>query len=137
MGRGMLDTGFDRAQTLIFPGVKADGTPNDIQITASDVTFNNLYFFGDEGRIYDGSTVRLQEVSLAYQIPSKILKKSPFKGVSVAFTGNNLWYRALAFPKDLNFDTDMLGTGVGNAQGFDYLIGPSTRRLGGTLKLSF
>jgi TonB-linked SusC/RagA family outer membrane protein len=137
MGRGMLDTGFDRAQTLIFPGVKADGTPNDIQITASDVTFNNLYFFGDEGRIYDGSTIRLQEVSLAYQIPSKILKKSPFKGVSVAFTGNNLWYRALAFPKDLNFDTDMLGTGVGNAQGFDYLIGPSTRRLGGTLKLSF
>ena len=137
MGRGMIDTGFDRAQTLIFPGVKADGTPNDIQITAADVTFNNLYFFGDEGRIFDGSTIRLQEASLAYQIPSKILKKSPFKGMSLAFTGNNLWYRALAFPKDINFDTDNLGLGVGNAFGFDYLVGPSARRLGGTLKLTF
>lgn len=137
MGRGMIDTGFDRAQTLIFPGVKADGTPNDIQITASDVTFNNLYFFGDEGRVFDGSTVRLQEVSLSYSIPKKVLAKLPFKGASVSLTGNNLWYRALYMPKDLNFDTDNLGLGVGNGLGFEFLTGPSSRRMGGTLKLNF
>ena len=44
MGRGLtedtgLSNGYDRAQTFIFPGVKADGTPNDIQVTAADVGF--------------------------------------------------------------------------------------------------
>lgn len=142
LGRGLtvdnsLEEGYDRAQTYIFPGVKADGTPNDIQVTASDVGFNNVYFFGDEGRIFDASTIRLQEASVSYQLPKKLVSKLPFKGVSLAFTGNNLWYKALYIPKGLNFDTDNLGLGVGNGLGFEFLTGPSARRVGGTLKLTF
>ncbi len=142
MGRGLtydtgLEKGYDRAQTFIFPGVKADGTPNDIQVTAADVGFNNLYFFGDEGRIYDGSTIRLQEMSVAYQLPKTLFSKIGIKGASVALTGNNLWYKALYFPPGLNFDTDNLGLGVGNGLGFEFLTGPSARRVGGTLKLTF
>ncbi|AEI47693.1 SusC/RagA family TonB-linked outer membrane protein [Runella slithyformis] len=142
LGRGLtydtgLANGYDRAQTFIFPGVKADGTPNDIQVTASDVGFNNIYFFGDEGRIFDGSTIRLQEVSLGYQLPKKLFTKLPIKGASFQFTGNNLWYKALNFPPGLNFDTDNLGLGVGNGLGFEFLTGPSARRLGVTLKLTF
>lgn len=142
MGRGLtedtgLSNGYDRAQTFLFPGVKADGTPNDIQVTASDVGFNNLYFFGDEGRIYDASTIRLQEVSLTYSLPQKLISKTPFKGISLAISGSNLWYKALYFPEGLNFDTDNLGLGVGNGLGFEFLTGPSSRRIGGTLKLNF
>ncbi len=142
LGRGLtedtgLSNGYDRAQTFIFPGVKADGTPNTTQITASDVGFNNIYFFGDEGRIFDGSTIRLQELSVSYSIPKSMLKKLPFKGISLAFSGNNLWYKALNFPPGLNFDTDNLGLGVGNGMGFEFLTGPSSRRVGGTIKLSF
>ncbi|WP_421796065.1 SusC/RagA family TonB-linked outer membrane protein [Haliscomenobacter sp.] len=142
MGRGLtedtgLSVGYDRAQTFLFPGVKADGTPNDIQNTAAGVAFNNLYFFGDEGRIYDGSTIRLQEVSLTYSLPQKMLAKTPFKTLSLAVSGTNLWYKALHFPPGLNFDTDNLGLGVGNGLGFEFLTGPSARRIGGTLKLTF
>jgi len=141
MGRGLPEdlskANYDRAQTFIFPGVKADGTPNDIQVTASDVGFNNLYFFGDEGRIYDGSTIRLQEVSISYSLPKNLISKTPFKGIMLQLIGNNLWYRALNMPRSLNFDTDNLGLGVGNGLGFEFLTGPSTRRLGGTLKLTF
>lgn len=142
LGRGLtkdlgLEGGYDRAQTFIYPGVKADGTPNDIQVTASDINFNSYYFFGDEGRIYDASTIRLQEASLSYQIPKTILSKLHIKGASIAFTGNNLWYRAIHFQKYLNFDTDNLGLGVGNGLGFEFLTGPSSRRIGGTLKLTF
>lgn len=142
LGRGLTiesgsETGYDRAQTYIFPGVKADGSPNDIQITASDINFNNVYFFGDEGRIYDGSTVRLQEVSLSYSLPKNLLSKFGIKGASLTFSGNNLWYKALHIPKGLNLDTDNLGLGVGNGLGFEFLTGPSSRRLGGTLKLTF
>jgi len=142
MGRGLskdtgLEVGYDRAQTFIFPGVKADGTPNTTQVTASDVGFNVVYFFGDEGRIFDATTIRLQELSLAYQLPKNLLSKIGIKGASVALTGNNLWYKAPNFPKYLNFDTDNLGLGVGNGLGFEFLTGPSARRIGGTLKLSF
>lgn len=142
MGRGLtedtgLSKGYDRAQTFIFPGVKADGTPNDIQVTASDVGFNNLYFFGDQARVYDASTIRLQEVSLTYSLPQKLISKTPFKGISLAISGSNLWYKALYFPEGLNFDTDNLGLGVGNGLGFEFLTGPSSRRIGGTLKLNF
>ncbi|MFN3851646.1 MAG: SusC/RagA family TonB-linked outer membrane protein [Spirosomataceae bacterium] len=142
LGRGLtydtgLSNGYDRAQTFIFPGVKADGQPNDIQVTASDVGFNNVYFFGDEGRIFDGSTIRLQEVALSYSLPKSLFGKLPFKGASLTLSGNNLWYKALHIPPGLNFDTDNLGLGVGNGLGFEFLTGPSPRRLGGTLKLTF
>jgi hypothetical protein len=40
-------------------------------------------------------------------------------------------------PKFVNFDTDVLSTGVGNGLGFDYLTGPSARRFGATLNLTF
>lgn len=144
LGRGLVNTangnqaGIDRAQTIVLPGVKnSDGTPNDIQITASDFYFNNYYFFGDEGRMFDGSTIRLQEVSLSYQLPKPMLNKIGVKGASLTLFGNNLWYRALYFPKDLNFDTDNLGLGVGTGMGFEFLTGPSAKRLGGTLKITF
>ena len=142
MGRGLtydtgLENGYDRAQTYLYPGVKADGTPNNIQVTASDVGFNTKYFFTDEGRIYDASTIRLQEVALSYQLPKSLLSKAKIKGASISLSGNNLWYKALHFPPGLNFDTDNLGLGVGNGFGFEFLTGPSSRRLGATLKLNF
>ena len=142
LGRGLtvdsgVEAGYDRAQTLIYPGVKTDGTPNNIQVTTSDVNFSNYYFFGDEGRIFNATTIRLQEVSLSYQLPSSLLKKMKIKGISIGVTGNNLWYKAPYFPAGLNFDTDNLGLGVGNGLGFEFLTGPSSKRIGGTLKLTF
>ncbi|MDZ7900053.1 MAG: SusC/RagA family TonB-linked outer membrane protein [Arcicella sp.] len=142
LGRGLTiesgqESGYDRAQTFIFPGVKADGTPNNIQVTGSDVNFNNVYFFGDEGRIFDASTVRLQEVSLTYALPKNLISKLGMKGASLTFSGNNLWYKALNIPTGVNLDTDNLGLGVGNGLGFELLTGPSSRRIGGTLKITF
>lgn len=139
LGRGVVeDTDFDRDNTYILPGVKQDGQPNDIQITASDVGFNVLYFGGmDEFRVWDGSTIRLREASLSYNIPAKVLQKTFFKGATLILNGSNLWFKALYFPPSINFDTDVLSLGVGNGFGFDYLTGPSSRRLGGTIKLTF
>jgi TonB dependent receptor len=143
MGRGLtedtgLAAGYDRAQTFIFPGVKnSDGSVNDIQLTASDVGFNNKYFFGNQGSMFDGTTWRVQEVSISYNIPKGVVKKTPFKGASFQLSGNNLWYRAPNIPQGINLDTDNLGLGVGNGLGFEFLTGPSARRIGGTLKLTF
>ena len=127
---------LDRALTLILPGVKEDGTKNNIQVTAANYFFDN-YFFTDEAITFDGSTVRLREASLSYNMPKNILGNSPFKAISFTLTGSNLWFRALNMPRGVNFDTDVLSTGVGNGLGFDYLTGPSARRIGGTISLTF
>ncbi|TAE98123.1 MAG: TonB-dependent receptor, partial [Runella slithyformis] len=138
LGRGLTkDTDFNRDNTFILPGVKQDGTPNDIQITASDTHFNNYYFFGDEGRMFDGSTVRIREISLSYSVPKKFLAKMPFKALSFSLQGNNIWYRAINIPKYVMLDTDNLGLGVGNGMGFEFLTGPASRRWGGTLRFTF
>lgn len=138
LARGVTkDPVVDREHTFILPGVKQDGTPNDIQVTAANYFFNQYHTGADESNVFDGSTVRLRELSLGYDIPSSIVSKTPFKRASVALSGTNLWFRALNFPPNMNFDPDVLGTGVGNGLGFDFVTGPSSRRLGGTVTLTF
>jgi TonB-linked SusC/RagA family outer membrane protein len=146
LARGLTkDTDFDRSLSLILPGViqtgtDVDGNPiyseNTTQINAAEYFFGN-YFFSDEAFIFDGTTVRLRELSLAYQIPKNILSVTPFKSASISLTGSNLWFRAVNFPKYVNFDTDVLSLGVGNGLGFDFMTGPSARRFGATLRLTF
>ena len=138
LGRGISsDTSFDRQQTFILPGVTTSGTPNTTQITATRAYFNNLGFGGVDLNVFDGSTLRLREVSLAFRIPTKLLDKTPFGSLSITASGQNLWYRAFNFPKGANFDTNVAGTGVGNGLGLDFLNGPSSKRYGLSVKATF
>ncbi|MFD2589068.1 SusC/RagA family TonB-linked outer membrane protein [Croceitalea marina] len=138
LSRGLTtDTTFDRTQTYILPGVTQDGAPNDIQIAATDVGFVNSGFFIDEQAIYDATTIRLREVAIGYSLPSKLLEKTPFGKVSIQVIGQNMWFKALNFPDGLNFDPEVTSLGVGNGQGFDYLTGPTAKRYGFSLNLSF
>ena len=138
LARGVTkDPVVDRELTFIMPGVKEDGAPNDIQITASDYFFAGYQGATDEPNVFDGSMIRLRELSLGYQIPSNLMSKTPFKRASIALSGTNLWFLALNFPPNMNYDVDVLGTGVGNGLGFDFVTGPSSRRFGGTVTLTF
>jgi TonB-linked SusC/RagA family outer membrane protein len=138
LARGVTkDPVVDREFSFILPGVKRDGTPNDIQITASNYFFDGYHVGADESNVFDGSAVKLRELSFGYDLPSSLLSKTPFKRASIALSGTNLWFRALNFPPNMNYDVDVLGTGVGNGQGFDFVTGPSSRRFGGTLTLAF
>ncbi|MDX1543591.1 MAG: SusC/RagA family TonB-linked outer membrane protein [Christiangramia sp.] len=136
-GRGVVEVPVDREDTFVLPGVLQDGSPNNIQITATDVYFNNKGFGPNELQIYDGSTLRLAELSLGYNFPKRLLEQTPFGSFSVTLTGTNLWYRSFNFPEAVNFDTNTLSTGVGNGQGIDYITGPSARRMGFSVKASF
>jgi TonB-linked SusC/RagA family outer membrane protein len=141
LGRGVTkDTEFDRSQSVILPGVKADGTPNDIQISATQAYFNNTVAGGgggDEAGVYDGTRYRLREASLVFQLPASALRRTPFGQASFSITGSNLWYLAPAFPKYVNFDPETSGLGVGNGQGLEFFTGPSSKRFGATLRLTF
>ncbi len=138
LARGVTkDPVADREMTFIMPGVKEDGTPNDIQISASDYFFSGYQGRTDEPNVFDGSMIRLRELSLGYELPSTLIAKTPFKRASIAVSGSNLWFKALNFPPNMNYDVDVLGTGVGNGLGFDFVTGPSSRRFGGTVTLAF
>jgi TonB-linked SusC/RagA family outer membrane protein len=137
LARGITkDTDFDRDQTIILPGVLQDATPNNIQTSIGTAFFNNIGFGPNEFSIYDGTTVRLREVSLGYVLPASILSKTPFRSASISLLGQNLWYKAVNFPKYINFDTDVLSTGVGNGLGLEFLTGPTSRRYGVSLRIT-
>ena len=140
VGRGLTkDTDFDRFLPLILPGVKADGTPNDVQVSASYAYFNVLSgFFGMQDLIvYDATQIRLREASLSYAVPTAKLSKTPFGALSVTFSGQNLFYNAPNFPKYVNFDPETSSLGVSNVRGLEYLSGPTSRRYGVSVRVSF
>jgi len=138
LGRGIAEaTGFDRFVPVIARGVKSDGSPNDIQITSTDQYWRNGGVFNAELRVYDATHIRLREISLTVAFPSNWLAKTPFGSASLTFSGQNLWFRAFNFPEGMNFDPEVSSTGVGNGRGFEFMSGPSARRYGGTLNLTF
>ncbi len=139
VGRGVVDADnpLDREQTYVLPGVQADGSPNTVQLSTTRIYFNNLGFGANEFSIYDGTTLRLAEVSLGYTFTDKMLQSTPFGSLSIKLSGSNLWYKAFNFPDDVRFDTNSLSTGVGNGQGIDFISGPSARRYGFTVSATF
>ena len=139
LSRGLTkDTDFDRDLPYILPGVKQDGTPNDIQITATGAFFRNKLQGPDEFGVWDATVIRLREMSLSYALPESVLRKTPFGGISFTLSGQNLWYSAPNFPKYSNFDPETTSLGVsGVSRGFELLTGPSSRRMGASLRVTF
>jgi TonB-linked SusC/RagA family outer membrane protein len=136
LGRGLIVT--DRKNTFILPGVLAStGEPNNLQINNSTYYFSNVLFGPKELQVYDGSVIRLQEVSFGYRFPEKLLEKTPFGSLTLTASGFNLWYDAYNTPDRANFDPNVAGVGVGNGRGFDYINGPSSKRFGLSVKASF
>ncbi len=137
LGRGLTTDTLDRLNTFVLPGVGPDGQPNTTQINNSTFYFSNVLFGPDEVGIWDGSVVRLQEVSLGYSLPSSWLDRTPFGSLTFTLSGFNLFYEAINIPEGTNFDPNVAGIGVGNSRGFDFLNGPSSRRYGLSVKASF
>ncbi|MFT5890481.1 MAG: TonB-linked SusC/RagA family outer membrane protein [Dokdonia sp.] len=141
LGRGLIVETEDRENTFILPGVNVDAagnsTPNQTQINNSQYYFSNILFGPSELQVYDGSVLRLQEISFGYNVPKKYLEKTPFGSFSITASGFNLWYDAYNTPDGANFDPNVAGVGVGNGRGFDFLNGPSSKRYGVSVKASF
>ena len=93
------DTDFDRMQTFVMPGVDAEGNPNEIQISATDLGFDNLGSQAPaEVNVIDGTTVRLREISLSWSMPKSWLTKTPFGRIDLSLFGQNLWFNSVNFP---------------------------------------
>jgi len=152
LSRGVTRDTENREYQIVSPGVlgnvatlqpllDANGNtiPNNVAISYEDYFFNNGLGPGgvNEGSVFDATVFRLREISLAYQFPKNLLKKTPFGSGSISVSGRNLWYYAPNFPKYSNFDPEVSSLGVGNSQGYDNLAVPTTKRFGINLRFSF
>ena len=151
--RGQLKISEDREALRVVPGVL--GSPqtfqpildennnkitNTVPISAFDSHFTNGWgaYGQDEVNIYDGTVIRLRELSLGYQIPKSILAKTPFGSATVSVSGRNLWFNAPNVLDGLNLDPEVVAESVdSNVQGFEYGAAPTTRRYGVNLTLTF
>ncbi|WP_046244488.1 SusC/RagA family TonB-linked outer membrane protein, partial [Hymenobacter terrenus] len=120
---------------VILPGVKADGTPNDIRTSNTNFGLYGYSRNPDAAFVYDASFVKLREVALSYALPKSLTSRLGFvKGADISIIGRNLWIIHKNLP-DADPE-DSLGSGN---LGLGYQVGayPTTRTLGANLRLSF
>jgi outer membrane receptor protein involved in Fe transport len=114
---------------LILPGVKADGTPNDIAVDPQD--YHQTYWNRAAPNVYEASFIKLRDVRLGYKIPNRLFGKAPFRDVTLSIFGRNL----AILTSDLPYLDPQIITGAGNDQGLENAQVPSTRSMG--VNLSF
>lgn len=83
---------------------------------------------------YDGTNIRLRELSLGYSFPQSLLAKTKvFSGVDLSFVARNLFF----IYKDAPFDPDATMSVGNDNQGLDVFGMPSTRNIGFNVKFTF
>ena len=118
----------------ILPGVKEDGTPNDIRADFSK--YNHAFGYSKAPHamhVYDASFVKLRELVISYVLPGNIVDKLPFSFISASIIGRNLWI----ISKNVPYADPEAGLGAGNIQGYQSGAPPAVRQIGGSIKLKF
>lgn len=90
---------------------------------------------GDTGMlsnyVYSATNVRLQELTLGYELPRKWFNEKV--GMTVSFVGRNLWMIYNKAP----FDPEAIAFTGTYFQGLDYFMQPSMRNLGFSVRMNF
>ena len=117
-----------RADGLLLPGVKADGTPNDIRIDPQRYYQSTFGFAAPN--VYDASFVKLREVRLSYKVPTRFFGNSVFRSLNVSLFGRNL----AILSADLPYLDPQITTSATNDQGLENAQVPSIRSFGVNLQ---
>lgn len=118
---------------FINPGVKADGSPNDIRVDASEFGQFGYAAFPNAEFVYDASYVKLRQVALSYTFPSRLLENSFMTGLQFTLTGSNLWI----IHKNVPYADPEAGLSSGNLQGYITGAIPTTKEYGFNIKAQF
>ena len=135
MYSGMLEEtalGGNRAAGVVLPGVKEDGTVNDILLDAP--TWGaSFYDTVDAQNVFDASYVKLRDITLGYDLP-KSLVGNYLQGVRVSAFARNLFAWNLS---NKGIDPENVSYGSGNYQGIEGGSLPSTRIYGFNVNFKF
>lgn len=121
---GVAEITENRYDEYVWPGVDADtGEPNTTEVTR-DMEFWQEFGGVHENQVEDGSYVKLDRLTLAYQLPRGLLQAMPLRSLEVYATGRNLkiWSDfSYGDPEGNTYGTDNGG------RGYYFWVTPSTR----------
>ncbi|WP_339878912.1 SusC/RagA family TonB-linked outer membrane protein [uncultured Algoriphagus sp.] len=132
-----------RNETVVFPGVLADGSPNTKEVWLGQGIgpdgvdygagyWRNSYRGVSENFVNDASFIKLRNITLAYSLQPEVLEKTPFRTARISLAANNI---ILSTPWD-GFDPESFSAGAGgNAVGFTGLGFPGVQSYFVTLNL--
>ncbi|WP_175402876.1 SusC/RagA family TonB-linked outer membrane protein [Mangrovivirga cuniculi] len=135
-----LYTQYDRLEWYagagghIAEGVNENGDPNTIEVNPQEYwqfVGGRASSFAEEF-LYDGSFIKLREVTLGYSLPKNLLENSFLTGVKFSIVGRNL---AILYKNTPGFDPEATFN-AGNDQGIEAYAFPSTRSIGFNLNLT-
>jgi TonB-linked SusC/RagA family outer membrane protein len=117
-----------------------DGTPHYTGVETRTLTAEQAEnYWGSVGSwdeshfVYDATFVKLRQVTFGYDLPAKLLSKTPVKSITLSFVARNL---ACLLKHTPNIDPEA-SYSSSNSQGLDYFGLPSTRSFGFNLKATF
>ncbi|WP_163710628.1 SusC/RagA family TonB-linked outer membrane protein [Mangrovibacterium lignilyticum] len=117
---------------VVVDGVLSDGSANTTSISAQDY-WGAVSSIASE-YIYDQTNVRLREVSLIWNVPSKWLDGTIVKNASLGIVGRNLFF---IYKDTDNFDPESSYSVSSYAQGIVYYPLPTSRSIGFNLNVNF
>jgi TonB-linked SusC/RagA family outer membrane protein len=128
---------------VLLPGVKKDGTPNDIYAENLDGDGMTPYGYAADDYagapramyVFDGSFVKLREVALSYGLPESVIGNLGFvKSVDLQLIGRNLWI----IHKNMEYSDPEEGLSSGNAgRGYQSGAYPAVKTYGFNVKFNF
>ncbi len=121
---------------LTVSGVNEKGEPLNITMTPNQAR-NYWGGLGDRNAaayIYSASFAKLRQLTFGYNLPSKIVSKTPFQNIGLSLVARNL---AVLWKKVPNIDPESSYSFNGGAQGLDYFALPGTRNVGLNLSVTF
>ncbi|HLA53490.1 MAG TPA: SusC/RagA family TonB-linked outer membrane protein [Flavitalea sp.] len=125
---GVVQNGTDANDNPIYEPFSKTLTPGEAQNYWEQLGERSADRF-----VYDGSFVKLRQLTLGYSFPKSMLNRTPFQTLTFSFVGRNL---AILFKNIDNVDPESSYTSS-NAQGLDYFGMPATRSYGFNLKATF
>jgi len=125
---GVIQDGTDQNGNPVYKPITKTLTPGEAQNY-----WSNLGDRAAERFVYDASFIKLRQITLGYNIPKRLLNKTPIQNLMVSFVARNL---AILYKNVDNIDPESSYTSS-NSQGLDYFGFPATRTFGFNLRATF
>lgn len=139
-GTARITAENDRANMVVDGVVAGAGgtyTKNTVSITPQQYweAITNTGNIGiSEANIYDASNIRIRNIQLNYDLPLKILAKTPIQRAKIGVSCNNVW---LISSHMNGVDPESVFATGTNAVGFENVSPPTTRTVLFNLSLTF
>ena len=125
---GLSTLTLDRMQSRVIPGVLQDGKENSANPTVNTIAvtpyYNNTYYTSISEELFiqkNINWVRLRDVTLAYALPAKMLKRQNFvKSASIFVTGTDLFLITNYHGLDPVVNGNTAAVGGSGAAGIDF-----------------